>query len=913
MRYCILILLIIICLCSRLYAKPMVPVLYVPDRDIAKEKIGYMPSAVNQFKLINVKEYAVANTEVSLAFDKEKIYIHFKCYEPFMDKLVLNHNEHDSQVYLDDSIEVFFITDKEKAGFYHLIANANGVKYDEKDKFNTPESWDPNWNIEIEKYDDYWTAFISISFNQLNIDVSKLESDVLVNFARNRMTSEERSTWAYAKTGLLDPDEFGILRFQDDNAVIPQTFLLNIINPDDYELKIIFHNFSQKAQTIEAEIITADMLIKKQTIKVPPGYSENTLKLKIADENIDYFILQLRLKNKKEPFFVSRKNYIYIPKHRTKLSEIIRYFENLPRPNESTFEGYKRVKKILENTLKFSKTADNPEKWRKLENLVEISDRAVENIIYSLLDTNQMGYLYGTALSTEKIRKDKIFRGEINSKLSINLAKNEYEAGQIAIIPYKKDLKNIKVRIEPLVSENGKSIDSKYININLVDYVHTRKPSYNRYEYIGWHPDPLMPYTDNFDVKIGEIKPLWITVYANKDVSAGIYKGSIEISPENAEAVSVPIEVKIFNFELPEKTTLKTAFALFEKEIESWYGKYTEDMKKDFYDFLLQRRINPTNIYTQTPMPNKDYIPYAIEKGMNCFNLAYIGNVDENTLSMIGEYRDYLLENNWLDLAFVYGWDEVLPNRYQEARKNFMMVKERYPDIKTMCTVVPNKVMNDAIDIWVPLTAAYDKKVAQEYEKQGDEVWWYICCVPADEHANWFIDYPLIESRIIFWQTWKYRIPGFLYYAINLWRTNRLGEESGSHIILSDNPEDIEKLKQGKKWPDVGWNTFTFANNNGDGHLIYPGPDGKPISSIRFENIRDGIEDYEYFVILDELVKKAEQKGLNDSKLKDAKKVLDVREEIVKSKIEYTRNPKMLLDARNEIAELIEYLQKCIN
>ncbi len=35
----------------------------------------------------------------------------------------------------------------------------------------------------------------------------------------------------------------------------------------------------------------------------------------------------------------------------------------------------------------------------------------------------------------------------------------------------------------------------------------------------------------------------------------------------------------------------------------------------------------------------------------------------------------------------------------------------------------------------------------------------------------------------------------------------------------------------------------------GDGCLIYPLPDG-PVGSIRLENIRDGIEDYDYLALL---------------------------------------------------------------
>ncbi len=43
---------------------------------------------------------------------------------------------------------------------------------------------------------------------------------------------------------------------------------------------------------------------------------------------------------------------------------------------------------------------------------------------------------------------------------------------------------------------------------------------------------------------------------------------------------------------------------------------------------------------------------------------------------------------------------------------------------------------------------------------------------------------------------------------------------------------------------------------NGDGFLFYPGDDAGidgPVASIRLKNLRDGMEDYEYFAILQQL------------------------------------------------------------
>lgn len=48
-------------------------------------------------------------------------------------------------------------------------------------------------------------------------------------------------------------------------------------------------------------------------------------------------------------------------------------------------------------------------------------------------------------------------------------------------------------------------------------------------------------------------------------------------------------------------------------------------------------------------------------------------------------------------------------------------------------------------------------------------------------------------------------------------------------------------------WDDMATVKFINPNLYGDGSLLYNGTDG-PVSSLRLETIRDGIDDFEYFV-----------------------------------------------------------------
>ncbi len=84
---------------------------------------------------------------------------------------------------------------------------------------------------------------------------------------------------------------------------------------------------------------------------------------------------------------------------------------------------------------------------------------------------------------------------------------------------------------------------------------------------------------------------------------------------------------------------------------------------------------------------------------------------------------------------------------------------------------------------------------------------------------------------------------GWLYFAVDLWTpdTNMprkvMNSINGTSPFTDFNPANYEWLSQG--YPTL------FAN--GDGQYVYPGPNG-PISTIRLEAIRDGLEDWELFL-----------------------------------------------------------------
>ena len=92
-----------------------------------------------------------------------------------------------------------------------------------------------------------------------------------------------------------------------------------------------------------------------------------------------------------------------------------------------------------------------------------------------------------------------------------------------------------------------------------------------------------------------------------------------------------------------------------------------------------------------------------------------------------------------------------------------------------------------------------------------------------------------------------------MYYQNNVWATEGVAARCNSstdgataapvHCPLCERGPHKSAFSQ---WNPASYPSPTPGSLNGDGSLLYPGVDG-PISTIRYENIRDGIDDAELF------------------------------------------------------------------
>ena len=531
------------------------------------------------------------------------------------------------------------------------------------------------------------------------------------------------------------------------------------------------------------------------------------------------------------------------------------------------------------------------------------------------------GYRVNVVSPLEKVFRQDDYAPTVNGRVELSSARDEYESAQIVVEAPWRDVTVKEVRLSDLAGPNRALIPASALKWDRVEYVQTTtEPPYYAPRGLGWYPDPLMP-AGAFTVATLSRTPVWITLKTPTDCPAGDYAGSITVVPEGLKPVTIPVALHVWDFNVPQKTHLRTMTWLGTGVIREWYGndrsaegnRRHQEAVRSYEDMVLEHRLGPGGEVAAYVSKGKDgkfdfsgvdaTLERLIGKGMNAFlmgtapNLRRINQTEytpefvRDFTEMVKAYGDHLREKGWLELAYVYTYDEAPRAAWPEVKKIDRAIKAAAPGLRILqCLNEPEGVKEltgfaDVFDVYV---AQYHKAGVAESQKKGAEVWLAICCYPMD-HPNFFIEYPLLDVRVTPWFCWKYAAAGFEYWSPNSWGANW--------------------QKKPDKWPAVPWVANAFGKYNGDGYLVYPGADLKPYSSIRFEALRDGLEDYEYLWLLSSLVEKAEAAGKGGPAVRLARELLSLND-VISDSGTFKPDPQEYVAMRRRVAEAIVAVQK---
>ncbi len=275
------------------------------------------------------------------------------------------------------------------------------------------------------------------------------------------------------------------------------------------------------------------------------------------------------------------------------------------------------------------------------------------------------------------------------------------------------------------------------------------------------------------------------------------------------------------------------------------------------------------------------------------------------------QMQEHLRDKGWLDEAFIYWFDEPAPRDYDFVNNGFAKLKAACPDIRRMLTEQVEPELIGGPDIWCPVSSNYDHESAKKRREEGEKFWWYVCTGPKAPYCTLFIDHPATELRVWLWQTYKRKIAGILVWQTNYWTS------SAAYPDKPQNPyEDPMGWRSGYSTPKGEKRPW----GNGDGRFIYPpvaaadanpkAPvlDG-PVDSIRWEMLRDGIEDYEYLIMLEKLIA-AKSDKIGKGELNRLESLLEVPAAITSSMTTFTKDPAPIGQRRLQIARAIAFLSK---
>jgi hypothetical protein len=364
------------------------------------------------------------------------------------------------------------------------------------------------------------------------------------------------------------------------------------------------------------------------------------------------------------------------------------------------------------------------------------------------------------------------------------------------------------------------------------------------------------------EVKAGKNQPFWVDVFVPKDAAAGIYNGKVTVTAENLAPVTVPVELKVYDFALPDTPTVQSEFGGMGGAAAAHKMKPNDEawrpIEMRYLEACAAHRITPQIPSYMRPKANPDGTldtatthvdlkAYMERLHVNAISVPFSAYKDplnesrDKTKKFLDYYYQYLKQNGWEKGNYIYILDEPNDEKaYQQVRDRAALVHEANKALRVLCTeqtLSSNPkwgTLVGAVDIWVPLWPLHDEKTAAERLAAGEALWSYTAlCQGKDPSPWWEIDFPVLNYRVPLWINWRCRMTGLLYWSMVHWK-------------------DVK---------DVWTEPLTcYKKYNGEGSLFYPGADAGfdgPVASIRLKNTREGMEDYEYMQILSDLGERA--------------------------------------------------------
>lgn len=446
----------------------------------------------------------------------------------------------------------------------------------------------------------------------------------------------------------------------------------------------------------------------------------------------------------------------------------------------------------------------------------------------------------------------------------------------------KEPVAQIECEFSDFTSKNGDIMSADIAQARFVRYVITdefgsgcgyRKPA----DFAASLTPDGLDNVDCFDMEAKTSRPVWITIALPHNAKPGIYTSTMKLYAEGKKHSSFKFEVEVLNKTLPPPTAWKFHLDLWQNpyavaryhNVEPWTEEHWKHLRpvmtllagagqkvitatlnkrpwggqtQDAFGSMIDWKKKSDGTWQFDYSIFDRWVKFMTDLGVgpqiNCYSMVPWGNevyyFDEKTGEEIKvkaapgtkEYAE--LWTPFLKDFIVHlrqkGWEKrtciAMDERSPEDMKAMLeLINAAAPELKVALADNHKSYKlfrDDLADLCVSHGATVDEDDIIERRNKGFITTWYVCCSHA--FPNVFTFSAPSEAAFVGWYTIAADFDGFLRWAYNSWVLDPLTDS------------------RFRTWPA------------GDTYIVYP--DGR--SSIRFERLVEGIQDYEKIRILRE-------------------------------------------------------------
>lgn len=463
------------------------------------------------------------------------------------------------------------------------------------------------------------------------------------------------------------------------------------------------------------------------------------------------------------------------------------------------------------------------------------------------------------------------------------------------------------------------------------------------------YPDIAVPIEKfpTFNIAQGTNQSIWVDVYVPKDAAVGAYQGAVEVYEGTKLSYTIPVELKVRNFTLPDTPSSKTMLYMGYADIANRYGGTEANIRtiRDRHFQIAHRHkismIDANNgTSTGADAPTAEWIPRLNGSLFTAAN-GYRGPGEGvgNGIFSVGTYGTASWQNdgtssvqshanNWVNWFknnspstefFLYLIDESSDyNSIQNWSNQLASNSGVGRGLASMATLpLPSAVDNTpSLNVVVSTmevgdTNRWNNAVATHKSRNSqNKFWMYNGKRPSS--GSFMVDDDGVALRENPWGAYKKGIDRWFYWESTYYNDYQGGR--GQTNVF----QNAQTFGATPTWDNVrGMTSGNYAN--GDGVLFYPGTDrvftsdshglNGPIASLRLKHWRRGLQDVDYLTLaskknptkVQSIVNRMVKSVLWENGIADPSDPSWVR-----CDIGWTTNPDDWEAARAELADIIE-------